>query len=71
MPELDELLPLFLPSPCVQNQQSQRGDEKWSIPEAISCSSWTLSLEKGRKLLGPKELSVSKIKFHSGACAWL
>lgn len=67
--------PLFLPSPCFQNQQSQRGDRRWSIPEetteTVSCSSWTLILEKARKLLDPPELSVSKIKFHSGTCAWL
>ncbi|XP_048176037.1 uncharacterized protein LOC125333826 isoform X4 [Corvus hawaiiensis] len=46
-----------------KNQQSQRGDKRWSIPEetteTISCSSWTLILEEGRKLLDQQELSVS------------
>ncbi|XP_048176035.1 uncharacterized protein LOC125333826 isoform X2 [Corvus hawaiiensis] len=44
-----------------ENQQSQRGDKRWSIPEetteTISCSSWTLILEEGRKLLDQQELS--------------
>lgn len=61
-------------SPCFYYHlvfRTSKASEVTRNPEAISCSSWTLNLEKGRKLLDPNELSVSKIKFHSGTCAWL
>lgn len=44
---LDELLPLFSPSPCFQKEVTRIGA--------------SLDTEKGRKLLHPNELSINKV----------